>query len=93
MIPRQDDTPFDTFGKQAKKYGNIVGLFLGMQPTILISGIEDVKEISTKEEFSFRPNISLPLYKMFAYKKLGNSFFRKKSILNYLPGCEVSKIH
>jgi Cytochrome P450 len=74
MIPRKGDTPFDTFGKQRKKYGNIVGLFLGMQPTVLISGIEDVKEVSAKEEFSFRPNIAFPLHKVFAHKKLGNYF-------------------
>jgi hypothetical protein len=72
MIPWPEDTPFDILEKQRKKYGNIVGLFLGMQPTILISGMEDVKEISANEDFSFRPNISFPVHKMFAYKKHGN---------------------
>jgi Cytochrome P450 len=73
MIPRRDDTPFDPLEKQRKKYGNIVGLFLGMQPTILISGIEDVKEISAKDEFKYRPDIAWTVLKMFNYEKYGNS--------------------
>jgi len=84
MIPRPGDTPIDTLDKQRKKYGNIVGLFIGTQPTILISGIEDIKEISAREEFNCRPIVSTP--DIFAYKTYGNSKFKtiNRQFSNYL---------
>jgi Cytochrome P450 len=72
MIPQAEDTPFDAFEKHRKTYGNIVGLFIGTQPTILISGMEGVKEILGKEEFSYRPNIAFPQHKVFNYISHGN---------------------
>jgi Cytochrome P450 len=72
MIPRPEDTPFDVMEKQRKKYGNIVGLFLGIQPAILISGMEDVKEVLAKDQFNYRPNVSFPQHKMFGYERHGN---------------------
>lgn len=75
MIPQPGDTPFDDLGKLMKKYGNIVGLYMGTQPAILISGVEDVKEVSAREEFMYRPDISFPQHKMFGYKNHGNAAF------------------
>jgi len=54
-----------------KKYGDVVGLFLGVQPAVLISGAEVVKEISANEEFAFKPAISPPQHKMFSHKRMG----------------------
>jgi len=71
MIAQPGDTPFDVLEKQRKKFGNIVGLFLGTLPTIVISGMEDVREISSKEEFIYRPHITYSQHKYFGYQTPG----------------------
>jgi len=67
------DPPFDQLEGIRKKYGDIVGLFFGLQPAVLISGAELVKEISAKEEFTFKPSLTVVHHKMFDYKKLGSA--------------------
>lgn len=75
MIPQPEDSPFDVLEKQRKKYGNIVGLFMGTQPAILISGMEDVKEISAREEFIYRPQVTGPQHKIFGHQPHGHYNF------------------
>lgn len=74
MKPRPGDPPFENLERLRKEYGDLVGLFIGPQPAILVSGYQCVKDISTREEFSYRPNIITPRHEMFKEKKIGNIF-------------------
>jgi hypothetical protein len=71
LIPHPGDTPFDVMERQRKMFGNIVGLFMGTLPTILISGMEDVKKISENEEFAYRPHITYSQHKTSKYQTPG----------------------
>lgn len=89
MIAQPGDTPFDVMERQRKMFGNIVGLFLGGLPTILISGMEDVREISAKEEFIYRPQITYSQHRYLGYKTPGKLSIKKflnknKNILCFL---------
>ncbi|XP_059479051.1 methyl farnesoate epoxidase-like [Neocloeon triangulifer] len=53
----------------SEKYGNIMGLYVGSHPLIIISGLAEVKEASSKEELSGRPVTELAL-------EIGNGLIR-----------------
>lgn len=42
--------------KLAKDYGPVVGLRLGMDLIVIVSGINGIRDIFTKEEFDGRPD-------------------------------------
>jgi len=71
MKRKPGDSPFDSMERLQKEYGDLVGLFLGPQPAILVSGYKCVKEILTMEEFSYRPNLINPRHEMFKEQKIG----------------------
>ncbi|XP_059491009.1 uncharacterized protein LOC132205760 [Neocloeon triangulifer] len=74
MVGKPDDTPFDQTDRLSKKYGNIVGLFLGVKPAVLVSGYDCVKEICAKDEFTYRPNMTVAHHKMFNHERSGIFF-------------------
>ncbi|CAB3381964.1 Hypothetical predicted protein [Cloeon dipterum] len=69
-----DNHPFNPLDRLRQKHGNLVGLFLGIQPAVLVSGYENVKEISAREDFTYRPDITVVQHKMFHYEKSGLFF-------------------
>jgi hypothetical protein len=71
LIPQPGDTPFSVMERQRTMFGNIVGLFMGTLPTILISGMEDVKKISENVEFAYRPHITFTQHKSSGYQTPG----------------------
>jgi hypothetical protein len=71
MAQQPKETPFDLYEFTREKYGDVVGLFFGIQPSILVSGYECIKEISTREDFSYRPNFTVPRHKMFNHERSG----------------------
>lgn len=52
------DVPFQAFGDLAKKYGQVVRLRLGSTPTIIVNGLENIKEvlITKSSHFENRPH-------------------------------------
>lgn len=72
MKPQPGDTSFDIFDRLRNKHGNFIGLYLGSQPTILVSGLENVKKICASDEFLFRPHLPVTQHAKFgSEKKLG----------------------
>jgi hypothetical protein len=53
----------------SEKFGELVGLYVGSHPLIIISGLAAVKEASAKEELSGRPVSQLQL-------EIGNGLIR-----------------
>jgi Cytochrome P450 len=53
----------------SEKFGELVGLYVGSHPLIIISGLAAVKEASSKEELSGRPVSQLQL-------EIGNGLIR-----------------
>lgn len=45
-----------SMAEAARRYGNIVGLFSGSVPVILVSSLDAIKEVSSREELSGRPH-------------------------------------
>lgn len=79
MLPQPGDSTFDIFDRMRKNHGNLIGLHLGSQPTILVSGLENVKKICAAEEFLSRPHLPVTQHAKFGSdKKLG------KYIINIL---------
>jgi len=54
-----------------EKYGELVGLYVGSRPLVIISGHSAVKEASAREELSGRPVSGLQL-------EIGNGIIRGK---------------
>ncbi|XP_065352109.1 methyl farnesoate epoxidase-like [Cloeon dipterum] len=52
-----------------ERYGNVVGLYVGSQPLVIISGYAAVKEASSREDLSGRPASELSL-------EIGNGLIR-----------------
>lgn len=52
------DVPYQAFDDLVKKYGSIVSLRLGSVPTVVVNGIENIKEvlITKASHFDSRPN-------------------------------------
>lgn len=52
------EVPYQAFNDLAKQYGPIVGLRLGSVPTVVVNGIENIKEvlITKSSHFDARPN-------------------------------------
>lgn len=52
------DVPYQAFDELAKKFGSIISLRLGSVPTIVVNGIENIKEvlITKASHFDSRPN-------------------------------------
>lgn len=52
------EVPFQAFDDLAKKYGPIISLRLGSVPTVVINGIDNIKEvlITKSSHFDSRPN-------------------------------------
>jgi hypothetical protein len=72
MVPQAGDTTFDIFDRLRKQHGNLIGLHLGLNPTILVSGFENVKKLCAAEEFLYRPHIPVTQHAKFGSdKKLG----------------------
>lgn len=72
MVPQPGDSSFDIFDRLRKKHGNLVGLCIGTQPTILVSGLENIKKICASEEFLYRPHLPVTQHAKFGSdKKLG----------------------
>ncbi|KAG8223772.1 hypothetical protein J437_LFUL001492 [Ladona fulva] len=53
----------------ARRYGAIVGIFNGNEPVILVSGLEAIKEVSYREEFSGRPKTLIQKSDKGSYEK------------------------
>ena len=54
-VQSQDLLPHEAAGKLARKYGDVVGLYLGEQPIVLISGVSAIKEALNKYQLQGRP--------------------------------------
>lgn len=52
------DVPYQAFDDLAKKYGSIISLRLGSVPTVVVNGIDNIKEvlIAKASHFDSRPN-------------------------------------
>lgn len=52
------DVPYQAFDDLAKKYGSIISLRLGSVPTVVVNGIDNIKEvlIAKTSHFDSRPN-------------------------------------
>lgn len=52
------DIPYKAFSVLAEKYGNIIKLQLGSVPSIVINGVENIKEVLVNKghHFDSRPN-------------------------------------
>lgn len=52
------EVPYQAFDDLAKKYGSIISLRLGSVPTVVVNGIENIKEvlIAKSSHFDSRPN-------------------------------------
>lgn len=52
------EIPYQAFGVLAQKYGNIIKLQLGSVPSMVINGVENIKEVllSKGHHFDSRPN-------------------------------------
>lgn len=52
------EIPYQAFSVLAKKYGNIIKLQLGSVPTMVINGVENIKEVLANKghHFDSRPN-------------------------------------
>lgn len=52
------EVPYQAFGELAKKYGPIIRLQLGSVPTVVVNGIENIKEVLIHRgtHFDSRPN-------------------------------------
>ncbi|KAG8223776.1 hypothetical protein J437_LFUL001496 [Ladona fulva] len=48
-------TAVSAMNEAAHRYGDVVGLFTGDVPIILVSGLEAIKEVSSRDDFSGRP--------------------------------------
>ncbi|XP_065336675.1 methyl farnesoate epoxidase-like, partial [Cloeon dipterum] len=73
MKKQPGDSPFDLTERLRKKYGDVVGLFLGPQPAVFINGYKCVKEISNMTEFAYRPNMLTPRHEII--NKISGVFF------------------
>ncbi|XP_046394154.1 methyl farnesoate epoxidase-like [Ischnura elegans] len=51
--------PHLAMGEAARRYGDVVGLFSGKIPVVLVSSLEAIKEVSSREDFSARPRSKL----------------------------------
>lgn len=52
------EVPYQAFDDLAKKYGNIISLRLGSVPTVVVNGIDNIKEVllTKSSHFDSRPN-------------------------------------
>lgn len=52
------ELPYQSFAVLAKKYGPIIGLKLGVQPAVVVNGIDNIKEVllAKSSHFDSRPN-------------------------------------
>ncbi|XP_071452856.1 methyl farnesoate epoxidase-like [Hetaerina americana] len=51
--------PHLSMAEAARRYGEVVGLFSGSIPVILVSSLEGIKEVSARDDFSARPRSKL----------------------------------
>jgi hypothetical protein len=65
------DKPFELYKRVREKYGDVVGLFFGLQPAIIVNGMECAKEVSSREDFAYRPKFTAAHHKMFDHQKIG----------------------
>ncbi|KAF4523114.1 hypothetical protein B566_EDAN003128 [Ephemera danica] len=63
----------DKFWILSQKYGPVVGLYLGIQPAVLINGYHVIKQVLSREDFSDRPNFVPASMKSFG-KNMGVFF-------------------
>lgn len=82
------ELPYQSFGALAKKFGNIISLQLGVQPAVVVNGINNIKEvlITKSSHFDSRPNFKR-YHDLFSGNKENckydsSSFLKKKKLLN-----------
>ncbi|XP_071452821.1 methyl farnesoate epoxidase-like [Hetaerina americana] len=55
QLKRWGPLPHLSLGEAARQYGDVVGLYSGYTPVILISSLDGIKEVSSRDELAGRP--------------------------------------
>lgn len=79
------EIPYQAFDKLVNKYGPIVGLRLGIVPTVIVNGINNIKEvlIGKSSHFDSRPNF-FRYHKLFCGNKENCKYEIKLYFKNYI---------
>lgn len=70
------DVPYQAFGDLAKQFGPIISLRLGSVPTVVVNGIDNIKEVllTKSSHFDSRPNFRR-YHDLFSGNKQNCKFF------------------